>query len=40
MNSLRQIAALVSRGSPCTIMPRSALMDEISNGALVLVPIT
>jgi len=39
MNSLRQIAALVSRGSAYTIMPHSALMDEISNGALVLVPI-
>jgi len=39
MNSLRQIVALVSRGSAYTIMPHSALMDEISNGSLVLVPI-
>jgi len=39
MNSLRQIAALVSRASAYTIMPRSAMMDEISDGELVLVPI-
>lgn len=39
MDSLRQIASLVSRASAYTIVPHAAVMNEVSRQELVLVPI-